>query len=147
MVIKGSKEHFHKFFFSVTLVDTSVNVISLLFNVWLFFFNYSAMPKRHLSSDEGASSATSAKSKVMKKWWKEHRKSHSNALSEKEELVKLLQLERDTAAALREENIHLQKSLSISTSQCQEFQAQMCHVTKELMIAKTEVVKAKGCLL
>jgi hypothetical protein len=31
-----------------------------------------------------------------------------------------------------------------STSQCQEFQAQMSHVTKELMIAKTEVLKASG---
>jgi hypothetical protein len=67
------------------------------------------MSKRHLSTIEGGSSGTRGKSKVMKKWWKEHRKSHTNALSEKEELVKLLQMEKEAAAALREEDNNLQK--------------------------------------
>jgi hypothetical protein len=80
----------------------------------------------------------------MKKWWKEHRKSYANALSEKEELVKLLKVQKEAAAALREENIQLQKSLSLSISQCQEFLAQMSNVTKEMMAAKTEVLKARG---
>jgi hypothetical protein len=102
------------------------------------------MSKRHLSSNDGASSGASNKSKVMKRWWKENRKSHANALSEKEKLVKLLEVERQRAAALREENLQLQKALSTSTNHCEEFQAQLCHVMKELLIAKTEVLKARG---
>jgi hypothetical protein len=96
------------------------------------------MSKRHLSSNDGASSGASNKSKVMKRWWKENRKSHANALSEKEKLVQLLEVERQRAAALREENLHLQKALTTSTSHCEEFQAQLCHVAKELLQAKID---------
>jgi hypothetical protein len=51
--------------------------------------------KRQISSVDAAPSGASNKSKVMKKWWKEHRKAHTSAVNEKEELTKQLHEERE----------------------------------------------------
>jgi len=100
--------------------------------------------KRPISSVDAAPSCASNKSKVMKKWWKEHRKAHANAVDEKDELAKQLQAEREAVATLKEENRKLQNSISLSMHECTHAKAEISNIKKELVNAKAEALKATG---